>query len=669
MTVPFLQVKPKSVKLKVSPRFPAQLLGRVGIDVQKQNGNYYLDLDYSAFPPFQVIPPPDVPNLYTLLYNIVTRQFELVQISTLGSGGGGGGGIPEAPTDGFTYGRNASTWTRVLALSGGTLTGPIILSGDPAVALGAATKQYVDTHTFADAPSDSSSYGRRNGIWSKVLDLSGGTMAGPLTLAADPTGALQAATKQYADIHPFADAASDGSFYARFNGSWAKVLGLAGGTLTGPLALASDPTVATQAATKNYVDNAVAGGGGGGGIPDAPSDGFAYGRRNAAWITVLQLAGGTMTGALLLQGDPTTALGAATKQYVDSHGGLVDAPNDGSAYGRLSGVWAKVVPLAGGTLTGPLILAADPSTALGAATKQYVDGHGFADAPNDGSTYGRKNLGWSKALDLAGGTLTGPLLLAADPTVALGAATKQYVDAATTGAVHYDAAQTLTTAQKRQAQSNTLLAPTVTVLTSGTGTYATPAGCTYLKVRMIGAGGGGGSTSSAGNASGTIGSPGGATTFSFSATVLTANGGNGGQQGYVGGGSGSGGTATIAGGASGLALSGNAGGAGGVGTNLSGPAGAATPFGGGTGGPSGNPGANASANTGSGGASAGGPANGYSGGGGGGGGYIDALIPSPNATYAYAIGGGGGGGTGGTGGFAGGTGGSGIIIVEEHYGS
>lgn len=31
--------------------------------------------------------------------------------------------------------------------------------------------------------------------------------------------------------------------------------------------------------------------------------------------------------------------------------------------------------LAGGTLTGPLLLAADPSTALGAATKQYVDAH------------------------------------------------------------------------------------------------------------------------------------------------------------------------------------------------------------------------------------------------------------------------------------------------------
>lgn len=35
----------------------------------------------------------------------------------------------------------------------------------------------------------------------------------------------------------------------------------------------------------------------------------------------LQLAGGTMTGDLTLAGDPTDALHAATKQYVDNNGG------------------------------------------------------------------------------------------------------------------------------------------------------------------------------------------------------------------------------------------------------------------------------------------------------------------------------------------------------------
>ena len=57
----------------------------------------------------------------------------------------GPGGVPEAPAGGVTYGRlNGTTWTGVLPLAGGALTGPLLLAADPAVALGAATKQYVD---------------------------------------------------------------------------------------------------------------------------------------------------------------------------------------------------------------------------------------------------------------------------------------------------------------------------------------------------------------------------------------------------------------------------------------------------------------------------------------------------------------------------------------------
>ncbi|HVC45997.1 MAG TPA: glycosyl hydrolase family 28-related protein [Terracidiphilus sp.] len=67
----------------------------------------------------------------------------------------------------------------------------------------------------------------------------------------------------------------------------------------------------------------------------------------------LNKAGDTMTGPLILNADPTAALGAATKQYSD-----------------------QKVPLAGGTMTGPLYLSADPTTGTQAATKNYVDTHG-----------------------------------------------------------------------------------------------------------------------------------------------------------------------------------------------------------------------------------------------------------------------------------------------------
>ncbi len=86
----------------------------------------------------------------------------------------------------------------------------------------------------------------------------------------------------------------------------------------------------------------------------------------------LAKAGGTMTGALTLAGDPGAPLQAATKQYVD-------------------GQMATSLSKGGGTLTGPLTLPTNPQTSMQAATKQYVDAQ------------------VGTALALAGGSLTGPL--------------------------------------------------------------------------------------------------------------------------------------------------------------------------------------------------------------------------------------------------------------------
>ena len=101
----------------------------------------------------------------------------------------------------------------------------------------------------------------------------------------------------------------------------------------------------------------------------------------------LPLAGGTLMGPLNLNGAPTAALHPATKQYVDQ------------ATGTLSGTFANYLLLAGGTLTGALTLSGAPTADLHASTKKYVDDKlagiiGIADAPNDGITYGRKNNGW-----------------------------------------------------------------------------------------------------------------------------------------------------------------------------------------------------------------------------------------------------------------------------------
>lgn len=68
----------------------------------------------------------------------------------------------------------------------------------------------------------------------------------------------------------------------------------------------------------------------------------------------LALAGGTMTGALTLASDPSTGLEAATKQYTDAGDALK-------------------VSKAGDTMTGALVLPGNPTANLEAAPKQYVD--------------------------------------------------------------------------------------------------------------------------------------------------------------------------------------------------------------------------------------------------------------------------------------------------------
>ncbi len=200
--------------------------------------------------------------------------------------------------------------------------------------------------------------------------------------------------------------------------------------------------------------------------------------------------------------------------------------------------------------------------------------------------------------------------------------------------------------------------PTTQVFTSGSGTYTTPANCLWIEVELVGGGGGGaGSGTTPGN-----GGSGGATTWGTgpllsSGTASGATGSTGGA-----GGTPSGGFVNKTGGT----------GSNGSGANTTiGGFGANSPYGGaGAGGaPGGGAGVAAAANSGSGGGGAGVNATVNGGGGGGAGGFVRAIINSPSATYAYAVGAAGAAGTTGTGGAAGGAGGSGFIQVTEHYGS
>ncbi len=209
--------------------------------------------------------------------------------------------------------------------------------------------------------------------------------------------------------------------------------------------------------------------------------------------------------------------------------------------------------------------------------------------------------------------------------------------------------------------AGTFKAPTVQKFISGSGTYTTPAGVLYIRVKMAGGGGGGGGSGGSGAG---YGGNGGNTTFGGN----TCFGGAGAVGGDNGPGA-SGGTATLSLG-SGIALTGGGGGAEVAFSNQYSPGGygGTNPFGGGGVGSSPNsPGHPGADNTGAGGSGNCAPFNVFGGGGGGAGGFIEAIITSPMQSSSYSVGAGGGAGPAGTSGFVGGAGGSGVIIVEEYY--
>jgi hypothetical protein len=128
-----------------------------------------------------------------------------------------------------------------------------------------------------------------------------------------------------------------------------------GGTMNGKLTLFSAPSAAMDAATKGYVDGLLTG---------AP---------------FMPMSGGTMTGMLTLFSDPAGAMDAVTKQYAD-----------------------KMLPLAGGTMTGPVVLAdvSTVSTAAPGTNTTQIASTAFVTAA--------VSTGVGAYLPLAGGTVTGP---------------------------------------------------------------------------------------------------------------------------------------------------------------------------------------------------------------------------------------------------------------------
>lgn len=313
----------------------------------------------------------------------------------------------------------------------------------------------------------------------------GDTMTGPLTLSADPTGNLHAATKQYVDAERTRAQNSETTLTTNLNAEVTRAtaaettlttnltsettrattaegtkVAKSGDTMTGALTLNADPTAGLHAAPKQYVDaektraqgaettltnnlsaEVTRAQGAEGTLTTNLNAEVtrATGAENTlttnANSRVLK-AGDTMTGLLTLSGAPTLNLHAATKAYVDAETtratgveGTLTTNLTAETTARTTadtGLQNSIntkVNKAGDTMTGALVLSGDPTSALQAATKQFID------AETTRATNAETTLTNGK-VNKSGDTMTGALVLSGDPTSGLHPATKQYVDSA-----------------------------------------------------------------------------------------------------------------------------------------------------------------------------------------------------------------------------------------------
>lgn len=232
----------------------------------------------------------------------------------------------------------ASAGTLAARPAAGTVDGEAyVVAGDPNTALNgdtyiwvAANSAWYQVSSFSYASADA-----------RYVNVSGDTMAGLLTLFQDPSNAMDAVTLQYlqnnssnvyyTNVTPTGASVGDLFWDSGLNAlkvydgaAWQPLAAGGGGGGSGTVTSVSivsanglAGTVATPTTTPAItLSTTVSGmlkGTGTGGITAAVA-----GTDYTAANTAVPLAGGTMTGALVLNANPTVALGAATKQYVDA---------------------------------------------------------------------------------------------------------------------------------------------------------------------------------------------------------------------------------------------------------------------------------------------------------------------------------------------------------------
>lgn len=350
--------------------------------------------------------------------------------------------IDEAPLDGSLYARQSAGWTQIGGAYVGDTPPPLPVpntfwyESDTGYLLlrynDGNSEQWVQVNNagLTDAPSDGKSYGRKNGAWAEVtVTVAWGDITGiPATFPPSAhTHAYSSLTGIPATFPPSAhthDYSTLTGIPATFPPSahshpQSEVTGLVAAQAAQDSSISAAAGAATAANTNaNGREPAIATGDpamfwAGDKTWKAPPAGGISGAgvatQLAYWTGAAALAGDTgltfnatqnrlsihggelPTGSGLhlhnIDDDSETILwpdnnvlkvvnqAAGGLAHVDAGGfringtpistGLADAPSDGTAYGRLSAAWAAVLPLAGGTLTGKLITKASATGGAG----------------------------------------------------------------------------------------------------------------------------------------------------------------------------------------------------------------------------------------------------------------------------------------------------------------
>jgi hypothetical protein len=314
---------------------------------------------------------------------------------------------------------------------------PVYLSADPVAPLEAATKQYVDDNAagIPDAP-DNQTYGRTDGAWNLVVPAAGGTFTGVTNFSAGgavTSGAMLFVGSAVCSIPTIAQLSLGGGSLGQVpatdgngNLSWVTpvtggpYLPLTGGTITGSLTV---NTVLTVQGSNSFVLNGPNG-----------NQRAILGQTSTLTRWQLMLGDGTSEGL------NNTGSNFSLTAYATAGGFLGNwltiARADGSTTFNGSGVTIQ-----GGLAVNGLLALADLThlaiyggsagqvlTTNGSGLLSWTTpaggGGGISDAPNDGTAYARKSLGWAHLthtditdwtatlagyLPLTGGTLTGPL--------------------------------------------------------------------------------------------------------------------------------------------------------------------------------------------------------------------------------------------------------------------